>query len=109
MIHSQWWICLRSTIVIFRASLKASESILRSTENITSFLRNRLFELEKRDDVNIIWRISMSENKKDLVKVVENGEEKEISQQELNEKKEGATRVVEGNDGKPHILKRMNG
>lgn len=52
----------------------------------------------------------MSENnKEDLVKVVENGEEKEMSQQELNEKKEGATRVVEGNDGKPHILKRMNG
>lgn len=53
----------------------------------------------------------MSENndKENLVKVVDNGEEKEITQQELNEKKEGSTRVVEGSDGKPHILKKIKG
>lgn len=53
----------------------------------------------------------MAENEKDeKVTVVQNGQEVNMSKQELQEKAEGAsTRVIEAQDGKKHVLSRMNG
>ncbi len=51
----------------------------------------------------------MEDNKSnETVTAVQDGKDVEMTKQQLDEKREGATRVVEGADNKPHILKRMN-
>lgn len=52
----------------------------------------------------------MADENKETVTAVQNGQEVDMTPKELQEKAEGtSTRVVEANDGKPHILTRMNG
>lgn len=49
-------------------------------------------------------------NNEELVTVVENNTEKQISQKTYNEMKDAASsKIVEANDGKKHVLKRLNG
>ena len=52
----------------------------------------------------------MEDNENATETVVKNGEEVQMSQKEITEAADTpTTRVVEGTDGKKHILSRMNG